>query len=191
MHDAYDETAAKPPGAAPGPLDGPSPHHTPVSDAFRVRRGVAADVPAIADVFNSAVRAEWTYLGDVVGKPLFDTAEWEQLVADSAAPNVLLVATDRTGHVVGYSAAHPRDGELFLLFVDPAHGHRGVGRMLLEATHDELRAAGCSRAFLYTHEQNERALAVYTRAGYRPDGTTRASNFRATAIREVRLVKQL
>ena len=43
----------------------------------------------------------------------------------------------------------------------------------------------------YTHEQNERALAVYRAAGYRPDGTIRESDFRGTALREPRLVKQL
>jgi RimJ/RimL family protein N-acetyltransferase len=41
------------------------------------------------------------------------------------------------------------------------------------------------------HEQNERALAVYAAAGYRPDGSDRVSDFRGTRIRELRLVKQL
>jgi hypothetical protein len=38
---------------------------------------------------------------------------------------------------------------------------------------------------------NERALAVYTAAGYRPDGSDRVSDFRGTRARELRLVKQL
>jgi hypothetical protein len=41
------------------------------------------------------------------------------------------------------------------------------------------------------HEQNERALAVYTAAGYRPDGSVRVSDFRGTRLPELRLVKQL
>ena len=41
------------------------------------------------------------------------------------------------------------------------------------------------------HEQNERALAVYVAAGYRPDGSDWVSEFRGTRIRELRLVKQL
>jgi hypothetical protein len=40
------------------------------------------------------------------------------------------------------------------------------------------------------HEQNERALAVYTAAGYRPDGSVRSSDFRGAHLRELRLVKQ-
>ena len=58
---------------------------------------------------------------------------------------------------------------------------------LLSAAHDALRAAGCRRAHLYTHEDNQRALAVYASAGYRPDGTTRESTFRQVRIRELRL----
>jgi GNAT superfamily N-acetyltransferase len=122
---------------------------------------------------------------------MFTPADWDRLVADHAVPNVLLVATDKQGNVVGYAAAHPGDGELFLLFVHPAHGGRGIGRALLEAAHDQLRAAGCREAFLYTHERHQCALAVYTSAGYQPDGTARESDFHGTSIRELRLAKQL
>jgi RimJ/RimL family protein N-acetyltransferase len=80
---------------------------------------------------------------------------------------------------------------MFLLFVDPVVAGRGVGRMLLAAADSALRAAGCHEAFLFTHEQNERALHVYASAGYRPDGTIRESDFRGTNLRELRLVKRL
>jgi len=112
-------------------------------------------------------------------------------VADHRPPDVLLVAVHDTDGVVGYTAVHPADGEMFLLFVDPGYAGRGIGRALLAAAHDALRAAGCAEAFLFVHEQNERALAVYTAAGYRPDGSDRVSDFRGTRVREVRLVTQL
>jgi GNAT superfamily N-acetyltransferase len=48
------------------------------------------------------------------------------------------------------------DGEMFPLLVDPAHAGRGVGRMLLTAAHEALRAAGCTESHLFTHEQTER-----------------------------------
>jgi ribosomal protein S18 acetylase RimI-like enzyme len=80
---------------------------------------------------------------------------------------------------------------MFLLFVHPEHAGCGVGRTLLEAAHEALRAAGCREAFLYTHEENERALAVYEAAGYRRDGSVRESEFRGVHLREPRLVKPL
>jgi len=163
----------------------------PGSAGVEVRRATANDAQAIAAVFDAAVRAGWTYLGELAQKPMFTPEDWDQLVADHAPPRVLLVATGRAGQVVGYTAAHPDDGEMFLLFVHPADTGRGIGRTLLSAAHDALHAAGCQQAYLYTHEQNERALAVYESAGYRRDGSVRESEFGGTAIRELRLVKQL
>jgi ribosomal protein S18 acetylase RimI-like enzyme len=156
-----------------------------------VRPATADDAQAIGAVFDAAVRAGWAYLGDLGREPMFSQADWKGIVASHAPPNVLLVATDAAGHVVGYTAAHPADGEMFLLFVHPEFGGRGIGRRLLSAADEALRAAGCDEAFLFVHEQNERALAVYASAGYRPDGSARESDFRGTPIRELRLVKQL
>jgi ribosomal protein S18 acetylase RimI-like enzyme len=163
----------------------------PGSSEVEVRRATADDAQAIGAVFDAAVRAGWTYLGELAQKPMFAPEDWDQLAADHGPPNVLLVATDRAGQVAGYAAAHPDDGEMFLLFVHPAHAGRGIGRTLLDAAHDALRASGCQQAYLYTHEQNERALAVYQSAGYRRYGSVRESDFGGTTIRELRLVKQL
>jgi ribosomal protein S18 acetylase RimI-like enzyme len=103
----------------------------------------------------------------------------------------LLVAIDDPDDVVGFTAAHPQDGEMFLLFVHPKHAGRGVGRALLDAAHEALRSAGCHEVFLFTHEDNERALAVYEAAGYRRDGSVRESDFRGVHLREPRLIKRL
>ena len=155
-----------------------------------LRRAVAADAPAIGAVFDAAVQANWTYLGKLVAEPLFTPSDWKQLVAEHAPPNLLLVAVDETG-VIGYAAVHAEQCEMFLLFVHPDHAGQGIGRTLLAAADDALREAGCTEAFLFVHERNVRALSVYFAAGYRPDGTTRESDFRGTHIRERRLVKQL
>ena len=50
---------------------------------------------------------------------------------------------------------------MFLLFVHPGYAGHGIGRALLTAAHGALRASGCPEAFLFVHEGNERALAVY------------------------------
>jgi ribosomal protein S18 acetylase RimI-like enzyme len=163
----------------------------PEVSGISLRDATAADAQAIGAVFDASVRVGWSFLGDVARQPLFSPDDWDKLVIDHAPPNALLVAADEADRVVGYTAVHPDDGEMFLLFVDPAHGGRGIGRMLLSAAHNALRAAGCNEAFLFTHEQNERALAVYASAGYRPDGSSRESEFHGVATRELRLVKPL
>jgi ribosomal protein S18 acetylase RimI-like enzyme len=155
-----------------------------------IRRAVTADAHAIGAVFDAAAREGWTYLGELARQPMFPPEEWEREVRDHAPPNVLLVAEDQR-HVIGFTAVHPPDDEMFLLFVHPEHAGRGVGRMLLEAAHDALRAAGCARSVLYTHEQNARAIAVYEAAGYRREGTIRESDFRGVHLREPRFVRAL
>jgi hypothetical protein len=70
-------------------------------------------------VLDAAVRTGWTYLGQVAEKPMFGPEDWDRLVADHEPPNVLLAASDEAGAMVGFVAAHPDDGELYLLFVHP------------------------------------------------------------------------
>jgi ribosomal protein S18 acetylase RimI-like enzyme len=161
------------------------------AEGITLQPAVRSDAPAIGAVFDAAVRVSWSYLGDLAARRMFTPQDWEQLISDHQPPNALLVAVDETDGVVGYTAAHPEDGEMFLLFVHPAHAGRGIGRSLLDAAHDALRAAGCTEAHLFVHEQNERALVVYAAAGYSPDGSHRVSDFRGTRIRELRLVKEL
>jgi ribosomal protein S18 acetylase RimI-like enzyme len=156
-----------------------------------IRQAVASDASKIGDVFDAAVRDGWTYLGELARTPMFPPEEWDQLIVEHAPPNSLLVAIDDAGDLAGFTAVHAREGEMFLLFVHPRYAGRGVGRRLLDAAHDALRAAGCREAFLYTHEQNQRALDVYEAAGYRRDGSVRESDFRGVHLREPRLVKSL
>ena len=131
-----------------------------------VRRATAKYTPAIGAVFDAAVRAGWGFLGELAQQPMFHTQDWDQPVTDHAPPNALLVAAEQAGTVLGYTAARPGDREMFLLLVEPTYAGQGVGRALLGAAHDALRDAGCKQAFLSTHEQNDRALATYKRAGY-------------------------
>jgi ribosomal protein S18 acetylase RimI-like enzyme len=156
-----------------------------------IRRAIASDAQTIGAVFDAAVREGWTYLGEIAREPMFPPDEWDTLVIEHAPPNLLLVAVDERDRVMGFTAVHPPEGEMFLLFVHPEHAGCGVGRALLDAAHEALRAAGCREVFLYTHEENARALAVYEAAGYRRDGSVRESDFRGVHLREPRMVKPL
>lgn len=158
---------------------------------IRIRAATAADAQKIGAVFDAAVGEGWKYLGELARGPMFPPEEWDKLVAEHAPPNVLLVAVNELDEIAGYTAVHPKEGELYLLFVHPEHAGRGVGRTLLAAADEAMRAVGCREAFLYTHEQNKRALAVYEAAGYRRDGEIRESDFRGVHLREPRLVKAL
>ena len=54
------------------------------------------------------------------------------------------------GDIQGFSAADPRDGSIFALFVHPAYEGRGIGQRLLPLACQTLKAAGYQTATLTT-----------------------------------------
>ena len=95
----------------------------------------------------------------------------------SRTDTILLVAEDN-GAVLGYVyAAHEGYDYMALrgpagvvhdLFVDPARRRQGVGRLLLEAAIERLRAMGSDRFVLSTAYLNEAARNLFTTMGFRP-----------------------
>jgi ribosomal protein S18 acetylase RimI-like enzyme len=92
-------------------------------------------------------------------------------------PDIIILAAERDGEVVGYTYAGVEGtdymalrgpaGVLYDIVVAPAHRGQGVGRMLLDATLAALKAKGAPRAVLSTAERNEPAQRLFARAGFR------------------------
>lgn len=92
-------------------------------------------------------------------------------------PNVIVLVAERDGDVIGYSYAGVEGndymslrgpaGVLYDIVVDPAHREQGVGRRLLDATMEALKARGAPRVLLSTAEQNAAAQRLFARAGFR------------------------
>lgn len=92
-------------------------------------------------------------------------------------PNVILRVAEYQGEVAGYTYAGVEGtdymalrgpaGVLYDIVVDPAQRGRGVGRKLLDATLEALKAAGAPRVVLQTAERNESAQRLFARAGFR------------------------
>lgn len=59
-----------------------------------------------------------------------------------------------------------RDGEIYVLGVDPDHQGKGLGRLMTAVGLDHLARAGATRAVLYVEGDNAPALATYERAGF-------------------------
>ncbi len=74
------------------------------------------------------------------------------------------------GKIVGFSAADPRNSNIYALFVEQAYEGRGIGRALLERACNVLVEAGCSRMWLTTWP-GTRAERFYRRAGWHVVGT--------------------
>jgi hypothetical protein len=69
-----------------------------------IRRARPEDAQAIAAVFDAAVRARWTFMGEVASRPMFAPEDRDRLVADHAPPNILPAGTDQARQVLGYGA---------------------------------------------------------------------------------------
>jgi len=62
------------------------------------------------------------------------------------------------------------DAEILTVAVDPAARSHGVGRALVQAAVDRAQAAGATAVFLEVAVDNDPALALYARAGFRRAG---------------------
>ena len=136
------------------------------------------DAAGLAEV---QVRAWWAAYADYVDPELLAeqpvaarTARWQEVLAgDAARTEVAEVAGRVAGFVsvgaVRHAEPEPGLGELLALYVDPPAQGAGVGRALLAAGEDRLRALGCHRAVLRVFVRNERARAFYAAHGWRQE----------------------
>jgi ribosomal protein S18 acetylase RimI-like enzyme len=91
--------------------------------------------------------------------------------------NVVILVAERDGNVIGYSysgvegtdymALRGPAGAMYDIVVDPDHRQQGVGRMLVDATLEALKARGVPRVVLSTAEKNNAAQRLFDRAGFR------------------------
>ena len=65
-------------------------------------------------------------------------------------------------------------------------GGKGVGRLLMDASRDQLRRHGAREALLWVLAGNERARRFYEIGGWRPDGARRMEIMGDSALEEVR-----
>ncbi len=149
-----------------------------------VRRGEAADAPALAEfaartfaeAFGPANRPEnmEAHLASAYG-----VAQQGRELADPKCITVLIQAGDslvayaqvRRGPPPAYVVGE-EPVELHRFYVDrPWHG-QGVAQCLMEAVHGAARDLGGQTLWLGVWERNPRAIAFYLKSGWRDTGAT-------------------
>jgi GNAT superfamily N-acetyltransferase len=120
-----------------------------------IRKAIRADYPRISEIRlsvreNCLARSKY----EAVDR----TAAW---IFDNAA----FWVWEEDGAVQGFSAADPRNGEIFALFIHPAYEGRGIGRALLPLSCQILRDSGYKVATLTT-APGTRAERLYRRDGW-------------------------
>lgn len=140
------------------------------------RRATPDDLSGVLEVFLGCWRESYRgVLPDVAITSMTDEraeALWRRVLA--ASEGVVLVA-EREGELVGITryAIAGSEGAVHSLYVAPrAHGG-GIGKILLTAAEDALRASGATTAALWVFSANAPSIAFYTARGWLPDGVTR------------------
>jgi GNAT superfamily N-acetyltransferase len=82
-------------------------------------------------------------------------------------------------------------GELYAIYVDPERWGSGLGRALIAAAEERLRAAGFTETMLWVLEDNPRARRFYEAVGWTHDGGTKRDTHLDTEVTEVRYRKTL
>lgn len=150
----------------------------------RIREARPGDVRAIAEAHVRGWR--WGYRElypvSVLDALSIDDRErqWAARLAQPAIDSCIFVA-DRDGGVVGLAFAGPSPdedvppgtAELHSLYVDEDLAGTGVGRRLVAAASERVRAHGYDVLTLWVDEGNRRARGFYEAVGLCPDGAAR------------------
>jgi GNAT superfamily N-acetyltransferase len=120
----------------------------------RLRTAQRADVGAIQRV-RHAVRENRLTSGVITDADVVDAIE--------RTGRGWVVEID--GRIVGFAVGNAETGNIWALFVEPAHEGRGVGRLLHDAMVQWLWSRGLPRLWLST-EAGTRAVRFYEAAGW-------------------------
>ncbi len=149
------------------------------SPAVTIRPAAPADVKAIGRLGALLVRMHHELDPDrfIAATPGTEQGYGSFLGTQLDKPGIVVLVAEREGEVVGYTyagiegtdymALRGPAGALYDIVVDPAHRGQGVGRMLLDAALDALKAKGAPRVVLSTAEGNKAAQRLFARAGFR------------------------
>jgi ribosomal protein S18 acetylase RimI-like enzyme len=147
--------------------------------AVSIRSAAPTDLEAIGRLGALLVRTHHDFDPDrfFAATPQTEHAYSSFLGAQLDKPNIIVLVAERGGEVVGYTYAGVEGndymslrgpaGVLYDIVVDSAHRGQGVGRELLDATLEALKAKGAPRVVLSTAERNESAQRLFARAGFR------------------------
>jgi ribosomal protein S18 acetylase RimI-like enzyme len=147
--------------------------------AVRIRPAGPADLKTIGRLGALLVRTHHDFDPDrfIAATPRTEHGYGSFLGTQLDEPRIVILVAELDGEVIGYTYAGVEGtdymslrgpaGVLYDIVVDPAQRGQGVGRMLLDATLEALKAKGAPRVVLSTAERNEPAQRLFARAGFR------------------------
>ncbi len=137
---------------------------TGVPHPFSIRTASIADCVRLIPLINAAFSIE-TFLEGNRTDQIRLTAMMEK--------GTILVAEDRSCLLLGcvYVEVRGEHGYMGQLAVDPAHQRAGLGRVLVEAAENHLRARGCKAVDIVVLSLRPELPPIYRSIGYIETGT--------------------
>jgi ribosomal protein S18 acetylase RimI-like enzyme len=165
----------------------------------RVRDAVEADVARLAEIHVRSWQA--VYRGIFPDEFLDNlsierrTEGWRQFIRGVDERSAALVVVEEEEPLgfsrIGCAEGSPSKGEIYAIYLDPDHWDRGLGRMLMLASEDRLRAMGFTQAELWVLEANQRARRFYEAAGWSTDGALKVEEIGGVSPTQVRYRREL
>jgi len=160
------------------------------SKTYAVRSATEADLPAIAGIYNWAVSQTFATIDS---EPLSseEVASW---YAAHVKRNPLIVA-EEDGEVIGWARLMPWKQRGFdivedLVYVDPVHQGRGIGRELLERLVEAARALGYRTVVASVAADNSSGLKLHQSLGFEVVGTLKDAAYKFDRWMDITLVQR-
>lgn len=160
------------------------------SAPITLRRAKPSDAAAYCRIM-----ADPEVLANLMQLPFPSEEAWEQRIADLLVPGKtdLALVAERDGEVVGSAGLHPvgpavrrRHAAMLGISVAREHQGTGVGSALMQALCDYADGWGqVLRIELTVYADNARAIALYRRFGFEPEGTHRGYALRHGVYEDV------
>jgi len=146
---------------------------TKASRSFAIRPATNDDVGAIVGIYNWAVNQTFATI-DSEALSTEEAADWWETHARRSR---LIVATDDSG-VIGWARLFPWkqrgiDVVEDLVYVDPVHHGRGIGRALLSELITQARGLGYKTIVATVATDNRSGLQLHEKLGFESVGTIR------------------
>ncbi|HEY9233418.1 MULTISPECIES: GNAT family N-acetyltransferase [Phenylobacterium] len=141
----------------------------------------ASDLPAIADLVNSAYRGDssrqgWTTEADYIGGQRTDAEILARDLAEAPSARLLTLRDEAGGPLLGCVWLEPAGQDawyLGMLTVRPDLQDRQLGRTMLDAAEAYVREQGAGRVRMTVVNLRDTLIAWYGRRGYAPTGERR------------------
>ena len=166
--------------------------------SYAVRPASARDAKAIAEIHVATWQATYKDLmpDDYLKTMTLDKrqAYWREAIEYSEPQLLVATENDKVVGFVGFDRSRDAGtkssvGEIWALYVLPAHWSQGVGVALWDGAREGLKEEGCTQVTLWVLLHNERALSFFEHsAGFKREmPSLKTTAFGATRLEELRL----